>query len=72
MKQVRTSVVVSLILGILSVLAIGASHLALTDIWHGESDVSLEWNVLRLAALVILAFHLGALTTLWRVMRSEA
>ena len=69
MNRVKRSVVMSLILCVMSILAIGVSHLALTDIWHGEVDVSLEWNVLRLAALVIVVFHVSAFTTLWRVLR---
>ena len=71
MGRLKRSVIVSLTLGVLSVLAIGVSHLALTDIWHGESDVSLEWNVLRLAASIIIVFHVSAFVTLWQVLRSR-
>ena len=59
----------SLVLGLLSIVAIGVSHLALTDIWHGEADLRMEWNMLRAAALCILVFHVWALITLWRVLR---
>ncbi len=69
MNRVKRSVVISLILGAMPVLAIVVSHLALTDIWHGEVDVSLEWNVLRLAALVIIVFHMSAFATMWQVLR---
>ena len=71
MNRVKRSVVMSLILCVMSVLAMGVSHLALTDIWHGEVDVTLEWNVLRLAALVIIVFHVSAFATLWRVLRAR-
>lgn len=69
MDRVKRSVAISLMLGVMSVLAIGVSPLALTDIWHGESDVSLEWNVLRFAAMVIIVFHVFTLATLWQVLR---
>jgi hypothetical protein len=71
MNRVKRNVVISLILGVMSVLAIGVSHLALTDIWHGEADVSLEWTVLRLAALVIIVFHVSAFASMWQVLRRD-
>jgi predicted Co/Zn/Cd cation transporter (cation efflux family) len=41
----------------LSLIALIALVLALTDIWHGEADVTLEWNVVRVALVIMLAFH---------------
>jgi len=46
MIQTRTISIISFFLGILSVIALLVSHLALTDIWHGEGDLRLEWSVL--------------------------
>lgn len=69
MNRMKRNVVISLILGFMSVLAMGVSHLALTDIWHGEVDVSQEWATLRLAAVVILAFHFSAFATMWHALR---
>ncbi len=68
MKSARFSIV----LGLLSVLAVVASHLALTDISHGEGDLSLEWTVLRISFAVIVAFHISALITLVRLYRYTA
>lgn len=48
----------------LSMLALGASHLALTDIAHGELDLRLEWNGLRFSGLVIALFIMAALAAL--------
>jgi hypothetical protein len=59
----------SLVLGGISVLAVVVSYLALTDIGHGESDLSLEWGVLRAAFLVIVLFQASALVTLGRVFQ---
>jgi len=46
------------------------SHLALTDIHHGEADVSLEWYIVCLSALVFLVFVSLTLFTLRRVLRA--
>ena len=56
-------------LGLASLIAVLVSHLALTDIYHGESDLSQEWNVLRVCFGVIVAFQVYALISLLRVVR---
>ena len=56
-------------LGVASLVAVLVSHLALTDICHGEGDLSQEWNVVRLCFGVIVAFQVYALMTLRRVVR---
>jgi hypothetical protein len=48
---------IALWLGYLSSLGVVASVLALTDIFHAEPDVSLEWSVVRVALLLSIAFH---------------
>jgi hypothetical protein len=67
--KLRTAARLSIGLGIFSLLAVGAAHLALTDIAHGEADVSLEWRVLQISAAAILAFQVVALATLRKVAR---
>jgi hypothetical protein len=57
----RTAGRVTLPLGVVSAVAVLLANLALLDIYHGESDLTLEWNVLRLAFIVIAAFHVLAL-----------
>lgn len=69
MTQLRRAVQLSLLLGGLSILAMVVSGLALTDIGHGEADLTLEWGVLRAALLVIVLFQISALVTLGRVVR---
>jgi hypothetical protein len=56
-------------LGVASLVAILVAHLALTDIHHGEADVTLEWNILRLAFAVTISFHAAALLTLRHAIR---
>jgi len=59
----------SLGLGVLALVAVLTSHLALTDIYHAEGDVSLEWNVLRVCFGVIVVSQIAALITLTKALR---
>ncbi len=68
MKGLRTSAKVSFGMGLASLLLMLVCHLALTDIWHGEGDLSMEWRFLQVAFLFIGLFHLLALTTLARLL----
>ena len=64
----RRRIDMALALGVLALLALGTAHLALVDIAHGsEPDLSLEWGMLRLAALLMLTFIAFTLPTLWRL-----
>lgn len=54
----------------LSILAIVLSHLALTDIWRGEGDLSLEWSVLRVAMGLVLVSQGWIALTLVRLLRN--
>ena len=53
-------------LGIASLIAIGLCHLALTDIRHGEGDLTTEWSMLQIGFLIILLFHASVFFTLVR------
>lgn len=55
---------VALVLGCLSLVSIVVAHLALTDIYHGETDVSTEWRAVQAAAAMIVAFHVAAFVAL--------
>ncbi len=66
---VRKTTAFTLALGVASTLVLLFSHLALTDIWHGEGDLWLEWMILQIGASVIIAFHLATFVTLRRVRR---
>lgn len=64
--RLRTASRLTLVFGAFSVVAMVAASLALQDIYHGEPDLTLEWRILRVASLVILAFHGLALTVAWK------
>ncbi len=67
--KIKTHIIVSGCLGVLTIFALGASHLALTDIGHGEGDLSLEWSVLRVSFLVISGFLAATAALLPRVWK---
>jgi hypothetical protein len=69
MKSLREWIKLSFALGILSLIAVIACHLALTDIWHGEGDLSLEWRILQASFAVIILFQATTLLTLGRLIR---
>ena len=54
-------------LGCVSSLGTLVSLLALTDIYHGEADLSQEWMALRFAFGAIIAFHIAAFLALTRL-----
>jgi hypothetical protein len=67
---IRTAAKTAIVLGVISLVAGGVGALALNDIGHGEADLWLEWRALQVAAMVILAFHIAALSTLRQVLRN--
>ena len=71
MTRLKTGALISLSLGLLSLLAVFICHLALTDIYHLEADVTAEWRTVQICFAVIMAFQVSALVTLWRVLRAS-
>jgi hypothetical protein len=60
---------ITLCLAGLSLVALLFCHLALTDIYHGETDLSLEWTILRIAAVIFLAFIISTVLTIRQVFK---
>lgn len=71
MRTLKIQIAATMALGVLSLIAGLFTHLALTDIYHGEADASLEWKVVQLSALVVLvsiAMTLCTLTRAWNAL----
>ena len=66
MITIKTQITVVIVLGALSLVSGYFAHLALTDIYHGEADVTLEWRVVQTSALIILLFIGSSLFTLYK------
>ena len=69
MNSLNKHIKMAIALGVLSLLALVFSHLALTDIAHGEGNLTMEWATLRAAALIFLMFIALTLITLSRVLK---
>jgi hypothetical protein len=70
MNGLKAQIKITLGLGVLSLLAGIVGHLALTDIYHLEADIKLEWNILQGCALVFGIFISAALFTLFKTLKT--
>ena len=70
MRHLRRRVRLAFALCLAALPAGLAAHLALTDIWHGEQDLRLEWWAVRVSALVVAAAVLASLRALHEVLRA--
>jgi hypothetical protein len=70
MSQFKNQIRVTMALGFLSILVGILSHLALTDIYHGGEDLTLEWNVLRLGAVIFFVFVVTSLLIMGRALKA--
>ena len=70
MAKTRKYLIFTLSLSILSILALILSHLALTDIYHGGEDLSMEWSSLRITAIVFALFITSTIFTVRKVLKT--
>jgi hypothetical protein len=70
MSQFKNQIRAAIALGILSILAGILGHLALTDIYHGEGDLSLEWRILQAGAIIIFVFVVSSLLVLRKALKA--
>jgi hypothetical protein len=66
----RTLAGVTGTLALLSTVGLILSVPALTDISHGEPDLTMEWWIVRITGLVLVAFIANALVLVNRILRS--
>jgi|GEM_PF-6785409 len=71
MKHVETNRLtrMAIVLGVIALAGLFFAALALTDIAHGETDVSTEWTVVRTSFLLTLMYIGLSLVTLARLSR---
>jgi hypothetical protein len=53
-----------------SLAALALTHLALTDVYHGGTDVWLEWPVVQVSTAVLVIFIATTVVTMRRILRS--
>jgi uncharacterized BrkB/YihY/UPF0761 family membrane protein len=71
MGRLKMLIKLSIALGIASLIALFFSHLALTDIYHSEPNPQLEWNILRISAIILITFTGVAIYTFYRVLKNH-
>jgi hypothetical protein len=64
MKKLKFSATVTVIMGFMSVMALIFMFLALSDIAHGEEDLSLEWRITGIGMIIIASFVISAFFTI--------
>lgn len=69
MKNPRRLMLITALCGVVSLAAFILGRLAMTDIYHGEDDLNLEWTVVAATFLPVLAFHILAIFTAFVAMR---
>ena len=70
MRDLTQQIRFTMALGVLAVVAGMVAHLALTDIYHGEGELTLEWRALQVCAVAVAGFVGVALLTLGRALRT--
>lgn len=68
--ELKNQIRAAIILGVISLVVGVLGHLALTDIYHTEGDLSLEWNMLRVFAVIFLIFIAYTLMVLRKILRT--
>ena len=63
-KKLKLSASITLILGILSAIAVLFTYLALCDIASYEPDQTLEWYIVGVGLMIWLAFIVSTLVTM--------
>jgi len=72
-EKVRKIFLATIVLGLVSFAAFVLERLALTDIFHGETDLRFEWAIVHMALPPVVLFHLlgiaSAVLALFRLGR---
>ena len=70
MWSLRNYVRLTIVMAFVWLAALLLSHLALTDIYHGETDLSQEWYMVRITLVIQVIFIAVTLVPLRPVLRS--
>ena len=63
---------ISLVLGVISLIWLALDFAALTDIWHGlEPNYDMEWQIVSWGFIPLTLFHISALVTLTLFLRAN-
>lgn len=63
MKKLKYCAIISSIIGVISFLWLILDFLALTDVWHGEPDLQVEWMIVSYGFIPHLLFYFSIIVT---------
>ncbi len=69
MKKTKRLLLAAALFGVVSLVAFIFGRLAMTDIYHGEDDLKLEWAVVAGTFLPVLAYHVFAVFVAFHTLR---
>ena len=70
MQKIKRWALVTLGLGVLLIVSMLASHLALTDIWKGiEPNLSTEWSIVRVGFVFEVLFLISVYMMIRRIFQ---
>ena len=70
MLTLRRQAAAALALGVAALVPVALTHLALTDIAHGEPNPVAEWRMVQIGFGIVVVALVTGVATLLRVMRS--
>lgn len=70
MKKLRTSATITFILGLVSLFALICLFLALSNIADQAKNLTLEWRITGICLIIIGAFVISTLITIWLFYKS--
>ena len=69
MKKLEVAAIITMILGIVSIIAVLFTYLALCDIGNHEPNLNLEWNIVGVGLMIWIAFIVSTLFTVTFLFR---
>lgn len=63
-KKLEVAAIITVVTGVLSIIALLFTFLALCDIGNQEPDLSLEWNIVGIGLIIWIIFIVSTLVTL--------
>ena len=71
MSKLKKYTRITLLFLVLSLIALFLSFLALTDISHNEENLVSEWTIIRITALIFLAFIISTALTIKQIFNTD-
>ncbi len=71
MEKIKSYLVIVFIFAIITISSLVLSHMALLDIYHAETDVTIEWTMVRISFVIFWAFTILTMITIVKIFKSD-